>query len=86
MTKFLLLVTGNHGTRKSAVTVPAVGGGLRITTGHPTQELSVIDDEVGEGELVRVEHEWRNAKGQNREPEINQVGSPDGHGSVQEQE
>lgn len=86
MTKFLLFVTGDHRSRESAVAVPTVRRCLRVTTRHPTQELSVVDDEIGERELVRVEDKWRNTERQDREPEVNQEGSPDGHGGIQEQE
>ena len=35
---------------------------------------------------MRVEHEGCDAKGQHREPEVKQVGRPDGHGGIEEQE
>lgn len=57
-----------------------------ITPRHPTQELPVVDDEVGERELVGVEQEGGNAKRKYREPEVDEVRCPDGHGRVQEEQ
>ena len=44
--------------------------------------LPVIDEEIREGELMRVEQERRNAEGQNRYPEVYDPRDPQGHGYV----
>ena len=36
----------------------------------------VVDDEVREHELMRVEQEWRNAQREDGDPEVQQVGCP----------
>ena len=35
---------------------------------------------------MRVENEWRDAKGEDREPEVQEEGRPDGHGGVEEEQ
>jgi hypothetical protein len=59
--------------------------GSAVTSRHPSKELSVVDDEVGEGELVRVEDEWRDTQTEDSHPEVNDVGDEDGHGNVKQQ-
>jgi hypothetical protein len=54
----------------------------RVTSGHPPQELSIINDEIGVRELMRVEQEWRYTKTDDGDPEIDQVRDPDRHGDV----
>jgi len=80
----LLLVTGNHGPRQTAVPDPRVGVRARVTAGHPPKVLPVVNDEVGERELVRVEHEGGNAQCENGDPEVNEMGHPDGQGDEKE--
>lgn len=70
VTHLFPLVTGNLGPRQSAVTDPRVGMSPRVTSGHPAKIFSVVDDEVTEGELMRVEEEGGDAEGHNREPEV----------------
>ena len=57
VTNLLLLETGNLGTRETAVTDPRVGVSSRVSSRHPTKVFSVVDNEISEGELVRVEEE-----------------------------
>lgn len=86
MTEFLLLVSSDHGTGETTVSVPTAGLRSRVSTGHPTQELPVVDDEVGERELMGVEHERRDTKRKDGQPEVDQVGSPYGDGRVEQEE
>ena len=55
----LLLVPRDHRARETTVADPRVRVRARVAAVHPPQELAVVDDEVGEGELVRVEEEGR---------------------------
>lgn len=48
----------------------------RVASRHPSQELSVIDDEVGKRELMRVEQEWCDDEGHDGEPEVDHVPGP----------
>ena len=85
MSQFLLLVTSDHRTGQTTVAVPRASLGTRVTTRHPAEELAVVDNEVRERELVRVEHERRDAQRQHRDPEVDEEGRPDGHGGVEKQ-
>jgi len=38
--------------------------GPSVSSRHPTKELPVVDDEVREGELMRVEEERRDREGE----------------------
>jgi len=84
--KFLLLETSDHGPRKSTIPIPAASLGSGITPRHPPQELPIVNHEVGVGELVRVEKEWRDAKRQDRKPEVDQMGDEERHGGVEQEE
>lgn len=86
MAQFLLLVTGDHGPGQSAVAIPATRLRARVTTGHPPQELAVVDDELGVRELMRVEHERRNTQRQHGEPEVDKVWRPDSHRGIKQEE
>lgn len=81
--KLLLLVTGDHGTRKTTVPIPTARLRPRVAARHPTQEFSVVNDEVGEGELMGIKHERRDAQGEDRRPEVEQVGCPQSDGRVE---
>lgn len=52
--------------------------GSGVTSGHPSQEFSVVDDEIGKGELMRVEQERCDDQRHYSDPEVNHVPSPDG--------
>ena len=82
--QLLLLVTSDHRTGQTTVAVPRASLGTRVTTRHPAEELAVVDDEVRERELVRVEDERRDAQRQYRDPEVDEEGRPDSHGGVEE--
>lgn len=56
-----------------------------ITTRHPSKELAVVNDEVGEGKLMRVEEEGSDAKRHDRDPEVDQVWGPDRQRDVDQQ-
>ena len=60
--------------------------GSGIASGHPTQELSIVDDEVGECELVRVEEERSNAKSHDGDPAVDQVRHPDCKRGIQQKQ
>lgn len=74
----LLLETGDFGPRESAVSDPRVGVGARVAAAHPAQELAVVDDEVAERELVRIEEERRDAQRDDRDPEVDDCTGRDG--------
>jgi len=59
--------------------------GSRVTSGHPSKQLSIVDDEVAVGELMRVEEEGRDRQRQNRDPEIDEVWRPEGQSDVKQQ-
>ena len=84
MTKLLLLITSNHRPGKSAVSVPTARLRPRISSRHPPQKFTIIDDEVGKGELVRVEKEWSDTEREDREPEVDEVWYPDGKRDIEE--
>lgn len=85
VSQFLLLVTGNHRPGQPTVPIPAARFMTRVSTRHPSQELPIVDDKVGERELMRVEQEWRDAERKHREPEVDEVRRPDGHGGIQQE-
>ena len=58
----------------------------RVASGHPPQELSVVDDEIAEGELVRVEKEGSDAKTEHGDPEVDQMWHPDRQSDIQEED
>lgn len=71
MANLLLLESGDLGARKTAVSDPRVGVRPRVSSRHPSEVLAVVNDEVAERELVRVEEEGSDAQGENRDPEVN---------------
>lgn len=54
------------------------------TSGVRIGILPIIDEEIREGELMGVEQERRDTKGQNRYPEVYDPRGPQGHRHVQE--
>lgn len=84
-TKPLPLETGNASSGQSAVSDPTVCVSSAVSSRHPSEELSVVDDEVGEGKLVRVEQEGSDTQTKDRHPEVDDVGDPDGHGDVKQE-
>ena len=83
MAKLLLLVSRDHGSGKSTIAIPAARLRPRITARHPPQELSMVDDEVGEGELMRVEEERRDTESEDGTPEVDEMRNPKSHGDVE---
>lgn len=77
-TKDLALVTSDSCTRETAIGDPRGGVRTRVTTGQPSQIVTVINEEVIPRELVRVEQEGRNAESKERYPEVQQARQPDG--------
>lgn len=57
----------------------------RVTSRHPAKEFSIVDNEVGERELMRVEEEGSDTKADDGNPEIDNVRNPDAHGDVKQQ-
>jgi len=70
VTNLLLLESSDLGTRETAVTDPRVGVSSGVSSRHPSKVFSVVDDEVAERELVRVEEEGSDAECENRNPEV----------------
>lgn len=66
----LLLVPGDPGPREATVADPRVGVGARVAARHPAEVLAVVDDEVAEGKLVRVEEERRDAERNDGDPKV----------------
>jgi hypothetical protein len=58
----------------------------RVASRHPAQIFPIINNEIGEGELVRVEQEGSNAKCEDRGPEVDEMGKPKRHGDVKQNE
>lgn len=52
--------------------------GSSVTTRQPAEVLSVVDEEVVPCKLMRVEEVWRDAQGQERDPEVQEPYTPDG--------
>lgn len=86
MAKFFLLETSDHSSRQPAVAVPTAGFRSGVTARHPAQELSIVNNEVGVRELMRIEQERCNAERKDREPEVDEVRRPKGHGRVEQQQ
>ena len=57
---------------------------LGVAARQPTKELAIVNEEVAPRELVRVEHEGRDAEGEQGDPEPEQPVTPDGD-STEEQ-
>ncbi len=74
--KFLLVITCDASPAQPTVTVPATSFRLSVPTAHPSQEFSVIHDEITNGELVRVEHIRRDTQRQDGNPEVDEMGNP----------
>ena len=70
MSEFLLLVASNHRPGEPTVSIPTARLRSRVSSGHPPQKFAIIDNEVGEGKLVRVEEEWGDTKREDRKPEV----------------
>lgn len=58
----------------------------RVASAHPSQELAVVDDEVGVRELVRVEQERRDTETDDGDPEVDQVRDKDRQRDVQQED
>ena len=82
-TQPLPLESSNPCPTQSAISNPTIGVCPRVTSRHPSQELAVVDNEIGKRELMRVEQEWRNTKTENGDPEVDDVWDEDRHGNVQ---
>lgn len=82
----LALETSEASTRQTNETDPRRGVSLGVATGQPSEELAVVDEEVGPGELVRVEHERRDAEREQGDPEPKQPVAPNGDGSEKQHE
>ena len=80
----LVLVARDHRRGETAVPIPAARLRAGVAARHPAKELAVVDDEVQERELVRVEHERRNAEQNDRDPEVDEERRPDRHRGVRE--
>jgi hypothetical protein len=85
MTEFLLLVASDHCPGHTAVANPRVDMGERIPARHPAKELSIIDDEISKRELMGIEKEWGDAKSEDGDPEVDEVGHPQRKGHVKQQ-
>ena len=59
--------------------------GSTVTSRHPSEELSVIDDKVGERELMGVEQEGSDTKTKDGNPEVNDVRDEYRHGDVEQE-
>lgn len=57
----------------------------RIAARHPAQELPIVDDEISERELMRIEKEGGDAKSEDGDPEVDKVGHPQGQGYIKQQ-
>lgn len=56
----------------------------RVATRHPSKEFTIVDDEVGERELMRVEQEGCDDERHNTDPEVDEMGHPNCHRDVDE--
>ena len=83
--ELLLLVARDHRPRETTVPIPAARLRARVAARHPAEELAVVDDEVREQELMRVEHERRDAQRHDRDPEVDEERRPNRHRGVREQ-
>ena len=82
----MFLEPSDHGPRQPTVANPRVRVSPRVASRHPSQILAVVDDEVGERELMRVEDEGGDAECEDGDPEVDEMRDPDGQGDVQEHE
>lgn len=80
----VLLVTSDHRSRQTAVSDPRVAMRPRVTARHPSKEFTIVDNKVGEGELMRVEQERCDDERHNADPEVDEMGHPDCHRDVDE--
>jgi hypothetical protein len=58
----------------------------RITSRHPSEEFSVVDDKVRVGELMGIEEEWSDTKTNDGNPEVDKMWDPDGKCDVEEED
>jgi len=86
LTKHLLLKSGDAGTRKTDESNPGCRVSLGVSTGQPSEELTVVDEEVGPCELVRVEQERSNTESEKGNPEVKKPVSPNGQSTKQKHE
>ena len=59
--------------------------GSTVTSRHPSEELSVIDNEIGERKLMGVEEEWSDTETKDSNPEVDDVRDKDRHGNVEQE-
>lgn len=85
-TQPLALETSDPSSGQPTVTDPRVGMCSRITSRHPTKEFSVVDDKVGNGELVRVEKERSNTETDDSNPEVDKMRNPDCEGDKEKED
>lgn len=86
MTETLALVTSDARPRETAVADPRVAVRARVAARHPAKEFAVVDDELGERELVRVKEEGRDRKSERRDPEVDKPVHPQRHRDVEHHE
>ena len=60
--------------------------GSTVTSRHPSEELSVIDDKVGERELMGVEQEGSDTKTKDGNPKVNDMRDEYRHGDVKQED
>jgi len=60
--------------------------GSTVTSRHPSEELSVINDEIGERELMGIEQEWSDTKTKDGDPEVDNVRDEYRHGDVKQED
>lgn len=58
----------------------------RVTSRHPAEELAIVDDEIGECELMGIEHKRCDTESHDSDPEVDQMRHPNGQGRIQKQE
>lgn len=85
-TQLLLLGSSNSSSRQTAISNPGIVVRPSVTSRHPSQELAIVDDEVGKGELMRVEHERCDTERHHGDPEVDQVRHPNRHRDVENDE
>jgi len=56
--------------------------GQGVTTRHPAKEFAIVDDEVSEGELVRVEEERSDTECKDCKPEVDEEWRPERQGCI----
>ena len=57
-----------------------------VTSRHPSEELSVINDKVGERELMGVEQEGSDTKTKDGNPEVDDMRDKYRHGNVEQED